>query len=778
MVRRTISHYEIFEKLGEGGMGVVYKAHDVRLRRDVAIKFLPSELERDEGRLARFYVEARAASSLSHANVATIYEIDESGGEHFIAMEYIQGTTLRERIGAELLSIDSTLDLAIQIARGLYAAHQKKIVHRDVKPENIMITMEGNAKIMDFGLAKVTRGTRLTGAGATMGTVAYMSPEQVRGEDVDERSDIWAFGVVLFEMLTQRVPFKGEHPPAIMYEITNKDVPVVRELRKDIPPILESIVVKALAKNPQERYQHLGQVIADLETVKKGGAPTATVMLDPVRHSKFRWLIVGTVVILFAAIWFFFRPTSVSLRMNGTTIAVLPFSNMGGNQETEYFSDGVTEDVLTRLGQINSFKVISRTTMMQYKGTKKTMREIGNDLHAGVVLEGSVRRDADQVRITVQLIDANTDEHIWAQTYDRKFKDIFVIQSSVAQDVAIALQTTLSSEEIKKVDSKPTDNLSAYDEYLMGRYSWSKRLPDKLKNGIVHFERAIAEDSNYAIAYAGLADSYTILGNLNLLPPNETYPRAKLAAWKALTIDSNLAEAHASLGFAVMNYDWDWNLAEKELKRAIEINPNFATARSWYAYLLTVTGRFEEATVVRKKALELDPLSPVINADMGLTLYFARKYDEAVQQYIKTLEIDPTFVIANIPLAGAYVQKGLYNEAIAAIQQVTVGMSYASVRHPIPIAALGNAYAASGRKDDAQNMLELLEEMSETQYVSPYWMGVLVAGLGRKDQALSWLAKGIEQHDGSMILLKVDPVFDNIRSSPRFVALLKRIGLQ
>ncbi len=480
-----------------------------------------------------------------------------------------------------------------------------------------------------------------------------------------------------------------------------------------------------------------------------------------------------TIVALIAFSLFRFFTT---LPANSNSIAVLPFRNFSEDKE-DWFSDGMTEDVVAALSKIAALTVISPTPPLQYKNRERSPREIGKELNVASVLDGNVRRDGSQVRIVAKLVSTSDDRNLWTGTYDQEFSNIFSIQSEVAQKIAEKLEATISPAEKERIEKKSTVNLEAYDLYLKGRYYWNRRLPDSLKKGIECFKQAIAKDPNYALAYAGLADSYTILGNYNLLPPRETYPKAKEAASKALSIDPNLAEAHASLGFAIMNYDWDWVAAEKELKRAIEINPNYAIARSWHAFLLTVTGRFEEATRVRKKALELDPRSPVINADVGLTLYYSGKYDEAIRQFEKTLQIDPNFLIVNIAMAGAYEQKKVYDTAMAKLTNLTAGLTLASIRHPIPIAALGHVYALSGKKYDAQNMLDLLKEMSDNQYVAPYWMAVLYVGLGEKEQALDWLEKAFEGRDGSMVFLKVDPVFNGIRSDPRFVRLIKKMGL-
>lgn len=479
------------------------------------------------------------------------------------------------------------------------------------------------------------------------------------------------------------------------------------------------------------------------------------------------------VVAILATVLYFARLPSADHK----SLAVLPFENLSTSAENEYFSDGITEDVIAHLSKIKGLRVISRTSVMRYKGRERNVPEIARDLHVAAVLEGSVRREGDRVRVVVQLIDAESDQHLWVETYDEQMTGIFSIQSDVARKIAGALEARISPEENELLERQGTGNLEAYDLYLQGRYYWNKRLPDKLQKGIQLFKQAIAKDSTYALAYAGLADSYTILGNFNLLAPHYTYPEAKAAALKALALDSSLAEAHASLGFAMMNYDWNWTGAERELTTAAALNPNNATARSWHAFLLTITGRFAEATRIHQEALDLDPLSSVINADVGLTMYFSRRYDEAVTQYKKTLELDPTFVLANIPLGGAYVQQKKYNEAIAAYQHLTAGLSLASIRHPLPIAALACAYAAAGRKDDALMMSELLDEMAREQYVAPYLRAIVAAGMEDKENALRWLEKALGSHDAMMVFLKVDPVFDPLRAEPRFMSLLKRMAL-
>ncbi len=665
MIGKSISHYKILEKLGEGGMGIVYKAHDVRLRRDVAMKFLPAELGQDAGWLERFYVEARAASALNHPNVGTIHDIDESGGQHFITMEYVRGTTLREKISPAILSVDEALGLALQIARGLYAAHQQGIVHRDIKPENIMVTAEGQVKIMDFGLARFSDGTRLTVAGTTMGTVAYMSPEQVRDEDVDQRSDIWSFGVVLYQMFTQTLPFQGDHPAAKMYEIVNKDAPRLTELRTDVPEGLEAIVAKTLAKNPADRYQHLGELISDLEMVKRGGVPTVITMPTAVRRSykgvrsdKPRWIITAAIVVLAAVGISYFsvrspldmlssRPASA----NNKTIAVLPFSNLTGNPDDEYFTDGMTEDILTQLGKIADLRVISRTTMMQYKETKKALRDIGRELNAGVILEGSVRRAADQVRITAQLIDAASDAHLWAETYDKEFIKIFAIQSDVAQKIAAALHSKLSPSEKERIEMKPTANIEAYNVYLRAREYRARNKKQDNETAIDLLKKAITLDSTFALAWAGLSSAYS--ARYGFGSAISWLDSAVAVSKKAIALDGNSAEAYNALANCYY-YRGIYDKALEGYRKAVDLNPNYFGAVANIGNTYMNEGKFDEALPWLKKAVALAPTDP-IPAQIGYVHMRLGNFIEAERWLMKAIELQPDYRNANVFLANVYV---------------------------------------------------------------------------------------------------------------------------
>jgi len=478
-------------------------------------------------------------------------------------------------------------------------------------------------------------------------------------------------------------------------------------------------------------------------------------------------------LILVGVAFYFVSPIGTS-SVDRASIAVLPFKNFNDGRQDDYFSDGITEDVIAHLSRIGKLKVISRNSVMPYKNSKKSVRDIGRELNVAALLDGSVRREGSQIRIVAQLINAYNAENIWAQTYDRELTQIFAIQSDVAQKIATALETQISPDEKERLEKRGTESLEAYDSYLKGRYHWNKRIPDELQKGIGYFDQTLDKDSSYALAYAGLADSYTLLGNFNVLAPNVAYPRAKAAATRALEIDNGLAEAHTSFAFATMYYDWDWSSAEREFKRAIELNPSYATARSWYAFFLTVMGRFQQASDVREEAQGLDPLSVVVSADVGLALYFERKYDQAIEQYLKTLEMDPLFVAAYIPLGAAYVQKSMHKEALEVFSKA----SMYSGGLPIPVAALGYAYAVSGRQEDAIMMLDLLRDRASQEYISPYWTSVIYTGLGDNDKAFEWLERAYEEKDGSMVFVKVEPAFDRLRSDPRFESLVKKMKFE
>jgi TolB-like protein/Tfp pilus assembly protein PilF len=496
------------------------------------------------------------------------------------------------------------------------------------------------------------------------------------------------------------------------------------------------------------------------------------------RQSKLLWMIAATVGVLGVIGVYLFIPSSHLTGPDSKTIAVLPFTNMSGNPEDEYFSEGITEDVITQLAKLGKLKVISRTSIMQYRNTERNLKAIGKDLGVATILEGSVRREGSQIRVVAQLIDASSDNHIWAETYDREFTQIFAIQKDLAERIAHSLATTISADEQERLATIPTENLKAYDLYLKGRYHWNRRLPADLKRGIEYFEQALAEDPSYAKAYAGLADSYIILGDFNFRPPVESYPKAKAAATKAIEIDPSLSEAHVSLAYAMTHYDWNWAGAEEEFTDAIALAPNSAQAHSWYALLLAVTGRSEKAVAESRRAQDLDPYSAVVRTDAGLVSYFARQYDVATRQFLEAVQLDPSFVMANIPLGGVYMQNKMYADAIKAFQHLSMASAFiTSSSHPIPIAALACVYGVSGRKEDAADMIELLEEKSKVEYVSPYWMSVANIGRGDTAAAFDWLEKAWREKDGSMIFINVDPIFDRIRSDARFAALLEKMGL-
>jgi len=778
MIGQTISHYKILEKLGEGGMGVVYRARDTKLDRDVALKFLPERLAGSPDELARFEMEARSVSALNHPGIATIHDVESTEGQKFLVLEYLPGGTLRSHL-KELgsrdreLPVGELLDYGIQMAEALAHAHENHIVHRDVKSDNVMLAGEGRVKLTDFGLAKLRGAAQLTKSGSTLGTAAYMSPEQIRGEDVDGRADIFSLGVVLYEMATMRMPFRGEHDAALAYSIVNEEPAPVRTLRPALPDGFDAIVAKCLAKDRAERYQSARDVASALKAVR---AEISGSVKTVVKHSKLPYAAAVVVAVVAVVAFFLFRtpPGPVNEKMH--TIAVLPFANLGGEGENEYFSDGMTEDILTHLAKIRDLKVISRTSVMQYKNTKKTIRQIGEELNAGVVLEGSVRRAGDQVRITAQLIDAATDEHLWAESYDKKYAQIFEIQSDVAQKIAAALEATLSPAEKARIETAPTSSTEGYTLYLKGRYLWNKRSPLTMPSALRNFQDAVAIDSNYALAWTGIADCYLVAFGVYLdVPPAEAVDRSEEAIRRALAIDPDLAEAYSSLG-ALLTGEFKWEESENAFKKAIELNPGYATARQWYAELLFLTGRFDESIAQTRKAIELDPISPIINANLGWCYLAAKAGRKALTQSDKILEAEPGFLDALDCKVQAMVLMKVPEQDLFPLL-----IMRDSAFLPLGAPACGrlrDAFASGGLKSYWRVRLDILDENSKAGTL--WWEGAYAenyAQLGDADKAFQYLTRLIGEKNPLLTYFRVWGFYESLRGDPRYDKLVSMMNL-
>jgi serine/threonine protein kinase/Tfp pilus assembly protein PilF len=736
MIGKTISHYKILEKLGEGGMGVVYKAQDTKLDRIVALKFLPKHLLCDAEAKTRFEHEAKAASALNHPNITTIYEIDEVEGECFICMEYVEGKSIKEIIREKKLSIEEILNIAIQITEGLNAAHKKGIVHRDIKSDNLMLTTEGLVKIMDFGLAKLKGAPRLTKTGSTVGTLAYMSPEQAQGIELDQRSDIFSFGVVLYEMVTGQLPFKGEHDAAIIYSILNETPEPLARYKAGVSGELQRVTDKALAKNRDERYQHVDDFQTDLRKIVK--------------------------------------EIKSDLTKQPPSIAVLPFTNLSADKEQEYFCDGMAEEIINVLTQVEGLRVVARTSAFAFKDKHEDVREIGRKLNVETLLEGSVRKSGKRLRVTAQLVNVSDGYHLWSERYDRDMEDVFSIQDEISLAIVSELKGRLLGIEKSAIAGRHTKDVEAYDSYMQGRYFWNKRTEAGFQKGLECFQKAIEKDPAYALAYAGIADCYNLLGWYCVLSSKEAFTKAKAAAEKALEIDTDLPEALTSLAFAAMFYDWHWEEAERKYKRALELNPRYATAHHWYAEYLASMGRMDEAMLEAKRALEFDPLSLILMVLRVMVLYFSLQFDEAVKQGKRLLDMSASFPAAHLWIGLAHTKKFMFDEAISVFQSAIVLFG----RSSLMLGALGYAYAASGKQEEARKLLNELKQISEPMCVPWYYIAAMYADLGENDEAFECLTRAYKEHDAWLVFLKVDPIWQTLRADPRYIALLKKMGLE
>lgn len=788
----SISNYRILKKLGAGGMGEVYLAEDKRLGRSVALKVLPAGVAHERERMRRFIHEARAAAALHHPHIVHIYDVGEANGTHFIAMEYVEGQTLDAHIKGRPLSKDEIIKIGVEAADALAAAHKKNIIHRDIKPSNIIVTPHAGAKVLDFGLAKITiANTEAAGSdvstalktspGVVVGTLAYMSPEQAFGRDVDHRTDIFSLGAVLYEMATGRRAFKGQTANETIDQIAHSQPEAISRFNYAIPQELERIIRKCLEKDKERRYQTAQDLVIDLKNLQRDSMAQSTAQ-DVTESTRVKWNVSVPRILLVAlaflalltaiaiGIYWFKGPSS---RTKIDSIAVLPFANVGADADTEYLSDGMTETLINKLSQLSGMKVIARNSAFRYKGRDVEAPTVGRELGVEAVLTGRIARRGDDLSISLELVDARDNTHLWGEQYNRRFGDILGMQGEIVRDVSERLRLRMTSEEEQRLARRPTEIDEAYQLYLRGRYFWNKRTEEGMRRGVDYFRQAIELDASYSLAYAGLADSYNFLGafGIAVLPPGDAMPKAKAAAMKALDIDGSLAEAHTSLAFVRLYYDWDWPAAERGFQRAIELNPNYAPAHQWYSHLLMTRKKTSESIAEAKRAVEIDPLSLPAHMNLGWQYHWARQYDPAVEQLRRALEIDPNFEQAHWGLGLAYEQKGMFEDAVAEFQKA-VALSGGGAVYK---AALAHAYAVMGKRVEALTIVKELEQLSSSTYIPPYWMATVYAGLGDKVQTFKWLEKAYEERSGGLIWLDVDPRLDTVRSDRRFVALMEGV---